>query len=360
MKVLALIDHPGHVCYRYRIEAFAAALFDRGMELETVALQQGRVPRVLRLPRAARADVVVLQRRLLPAWQLGVLRRFAKRLVYDVDDAVFQRSSRHADPTSVRRMKRFRATVRLADVVVAGNEYLRQRAEVVAGGGRAVTVPTTVSPGRYRLARHERRGAAARLVWIGSASTLRGLEMAGTHFAAIGQRLDGVELRIVSDRTASFDGVRTTLRRWSQAGEAAELADGDIGVSWLADDSWSRGKCGLKVLQYMAAGLPVVANRVGANCEMVVDGVTGLLVDTPEQWAEATARLAYDPGLRGRMGAAGRRMVEERYSVETWGPRFAGLLKGIAEDRPVDQAWRAAEPVALDSRPKGDLVPTDQ
>ena len=79
--------------------------------------------------------------------------------------------------------------------------------------------------------------------------------------------------------------------------EAAELAEGDIGVAWMPDDSWSLGKCGLKVLQYMAAGLPVVANPVGIHREMIVHGETGFIASTPQQWAEAVARLAADPHI---------------------------------------------------------------
>src|SRR5207249_4095705 len=93
---------------------------------------------------------------------------------------------------------------------------------------------------------------------------------------------------------------------WTEAGEAAALASADIGISWLPDDPWSRGKCGLKVLQYMAAGLPVVANAVGVHAELVSHGQTGFLVETPQEWAEAVRTLAQDPRLRRRMGRAGR------------------------------------------------------
>ena len=108
------------------------------------------------------------------------------------------------------------------------------------------------------------------------------------------------------------------------------MADADIGINWLPDDSWSRGKCGLKVLQYMAAGLPVVANPVGMNREMVVHGRTGFLASTPEEWADAIERLASNPKLRQAMGQRGRHLVEERFGVERWAPRFARLVEQVA------------------------------
>jgi glycosyltransferase involved in cell wall biosynthesis len=92
------------------------------------------------------------------------------------------------------------------------------------------------------------------------------------------------------------------------------------------------GKCGLKVLQYMAAGLPVVANPVGVHREMIVHGETGFLAETPGEWAEAVSLLANNPGLRARFGAAGRKLVESRYSTAAWGSRFAEILRDLIRD----------------------------
>ena len=332
MKVLALIERPQHVCDRYRIEAYASALFEHGVHLEALPLRQGGAPRIFRLPAVASADLVILQRKLLPRWQLYLVRRFAKRLVYDLDDAVFQRDSfQRKGPKSSRRERLFRATVSAADAVIVGNEYLRHCTVQVDGSKPIHVVPTTVQPQYYSLTRHHRVGANVRLAWIGSSSTLPGLKLAERHLWAASEKVRGLSLRLVCDRNIELDGVNVALRPWASATEAAELAHADIGISWLSDDSWSRGKCGLKVLQYMAAGLPVVANRVGMNRHMVIHGETGLLADSPDEWADAIARLAADPELRSRMGAAGRRVVEQHYAVDRWGPRFARIIKAVAQ-----------------------------
>ena len=151
------------------------------------------------------------------------------------------------------------------------------------------------------------------------------------HLTAVGRRLPDISLRVISDALPQISGLRMELRPWSSATEATELADTDIGISWLCDDLWGQGKCGLKVLQYMAAGLPVVANSVGVHRKMIVHGQTGFLADTPEEWAEAVSRLAENPSLRHRMGAAARRSVETDYNVRRWGPKVARLLRQLVD-----------------------------
>jgi glycosyltransferase involved in cell wall biosynthesis len=335
MRVLALVGALDHVCYRYRIEAFAWAMAEHGLLLEAVPLDRNLWRRIRQLRRVGRADVVILQRKLLPLHQLQVLRRAAKRLIYDVDDAVFQRESYSSKSSaSWQRMILFWATIHAADAVIAGNEYLRQRTARYIEPQRVHMVPTCVEPERYNPIRHQRMGAAARLVWIGQRSTLPSLDRCRPHLATAAQTLPGLQLRVICDRYPTLPEVRVVPRPWSTLTEANELCEGDIGINWLPDDQWSRGKCGLKVLQYMSAGLPVVANPVGMNCEMVLHGQTGILASTPEEWAAAIGRLAADPQLRRRMGEAGRRLVQERFGVSRWSGPFARLVRCVAEQTP--------------------------
>ncbi len=324
MKVLALIEADNSVCSRYRLEAFAGHFADEGISLEVVPLRKDAWGRMQNLRAAAASDLVVVQRKLLPTWQTSLLRNWSKRFVYDVDDAVFQRDSNsEKGDESWSRMMRFRAIVNAADAVVVGNDYLREVAVRWKPRSSVHVVPTCIDTSKYQLARHHRVGLDARLIWIGQSSTLMTLEQAPDIFHAIAARMPGMEFWQVCNQSAEFAGLNVLLRPWSLENETDDLADGDIGVAWMPDDTWSLGKCGLKVLQYMAAGLPVVANPVGVHREMVRHGETGYLVETPEEWAEAVERLAADPVLRARMGAAARRTVEERYSVNAWGSSLA-------------------------------------
>ena len=329
MRLLALIEGDNEVCCRYRIEAFAQAMAGQDMTLEIVRFDKGILRRIGNLREAKRADAVILQRKLLPLWQTALLRRWSRRLIFDFDDAVFQRDSNSSKgPESRSRSAKFRTVLSSCDAVIAGNDYLKQVASAHARPGRVRLIPTCIDTQKYRPAVHHRTGADARLAFIGQQTTLRLLDSAKEHFEAIAQRFPGMEFRQICDCSADFPGLSVILRPWSAESEAADLAECDIGVAWMRDDSWSLGKCGLKVLQYMAAGLPVVANPVGIHREMVIHGETGFIASTPQQWAEAVARLAADPQLRNKLGAAGRYLAEKRYSVTIWAPRFVDAIRG--------------------------------
>jgi hypothetical protein len=345
MKLVALIEALDHVCYRYRVEAFAWALAEQGLTLEPAPLGRGTWGRVRQLRAARRADVVLLQRKLLPLWQLRILRRAARCLIYDLDDALFVRDSFHRKPPeSWQRLARFWATVYAADAVTVGNDHLRLRTASYVEPERVHVIPTCVEPKRYPLAQHYRRGGTVRLVWIGQQATLPSLHRARSQLEAAGACLPGLELRVVCDRFPRLSGVRVVARPWSSATETADLAACDIGICWLPDDPWSRGKCGLKVLQYMAAGLPVVANPVGVHRGLVVHGRTGFLATAPAEWASAISQLAGDPQLRAEMGVAGRRLVEAQFSVARWGPEFAAVVAATARQAGSRSKAHVADP----------------
>jgi glycosyltransferase involved in cell wall biosynthesis len=273
--------------------------------------------------------------------QIGILRSAARRVVFDLDDALFHRD-RDQEGRFVRwkLASRFWATMRAADLVIVGNDYLRRQAEAYVDPARVHVVPTCVDPRQYLLARHEAIGGDVRLAWIGQTCTLQGMSGAGECLSTAGQALPGLTLRLVCDTKIDVEDLDVELCPWSAATESRDLATADIGISWLADIPFNRGKCGLKVLQYMAAGLPVVANPIGVTPQLVIHGKTGFLAATPAEWADAIARLAANPDLRRKMGAAGRKIVEDCYSVKVWSPRIAGLIHDAAS------AQKAMRPAA--------------
>ena len=319
MKLLALVDSPDHVCCRYRIQAFAPAVRDAGWSLTCQGLDRGPFVRPFQLRQASQFDAVILQRKLLPSWQLSALRRSSRHLTFDFDDAVlFRDSYDRRGPHSRSRYRRFAQTVCMADTIVAGNDFLADCAlRAGAGVERVVVIPTCVDSRVYPSARHDHSQSrtSVDLVWIGSASTLQGIEQSRPIWEALAKALPHLRFRVICDRFPEAFPVPLVPIVWNEQTEARELAAGDIGVSWLPDDAWSRGKCGLKVLQYHAAGLPVVANPVGSHREMVRAGETGILATSPDEWVEAVTRLAGDARLRQKMGRLGRESVETDISL---------------------------------------------
>ncbi|HVK13797.1 MAG TPA: glycosyltransferase family 4 protein, partial [Gemmataceae bacterium] len=359
MLLAALTNSPDHVCTRYRLTAFQPALAAAGHRLDIHPIPDGWWGRKTVGLTLGGSDAVVLQRRLLSAFEVKLLRARARRLWFEIDDAVWRRDSYTSKGLESRKLQsRFRETVQACDLVIAGNSFLAANA-IASGARRTVVVPTCVDVRRYPLAAHDRPGAD--LVWVGSSSTLRGLEAVTDLLEEIGKQVPGARLKLICDRFLKLDRLPVVETPWVEATEGADIAAGDVGMSWIPDDTWSRGKCGLKVLQYMAAGLPVVANPVGVHPEMIRHGVTGFLAKSPAEWVEAVRALAADPDLRRRMGAAGRKVVEQRYSVEVGARHWLRLCNaegpGHLTPRPPALEGPAGPGVpAVDRRP-GDSEP---
>ncbi|MHB1422418.1 MAG: glycosyltransferase [Gemmataceae bacterium] len=331
MHWIGLVDHPEHVCCRYRLAAFRPLLEQAGHTLELLTLPRHWWSRLGLFQRLHGANVIV-QRRLLAGWQRTQLRRAARRLLFDFDDAMFLRDSYAGRGLrDRRRSRRFAGMIRCADAVIAGNAFLAEQAARWTDVRSIQVVPTCVDPERYPLSEPTRKGVGVELVWVGSSSTLRGLQTIAPLLEDIGRNVPGVRLKLICDRFLSLRHLPVLDVPWSEASEAEEIARADIGMSWLPDDAWSRGKCGLKVLQYLAAGLPVIANPVGVQIEMVRHGETGFLARTPGQWIEAVRTLANDAELRRRLGRAGRRLVETRYSVAVGAAKWLRILERLRE-----------------------------
>jgi glycosyltransferase involved in cell wall biosynthesis len=331
VRIVALVESVDHVCCRYRVAAFRDAFAAAGHEFHIRPLPRTPLARLLIGREIDGADAVVVQRKLLPSWVVALLRRRARRLIFDFDDAVWLRDSyspRGFDDH--RRARRFRAMMSACDLVVAGNEYLANEAARHTPRERVVVIPTCVEPQKYptHLARSR---SGLQLVWIGSHSTLRGLERFEQVLSAIGRDMPGTRLKLICDRFIRIAGLPIDECVWSDATEAAEIAAADVGISWVPDDPWSRGKCGLKVLQYQAAGLPVIANPVGVHTEMVRPNETGFTATTTEEWVAAVSQLAADPSLRRRLGQRARHDVEERFSVAAGARRWLSALEQFVQ-----------------------------
>ncbi len=332
MSWLALVESPDQVCVRYRICPFSEAFRFNVDPLEIRQIPTGIMNRI-RLGSALKGTNLLLQRKLLPSWQTKWLRARVSKLIFDFDDAVFLRDSYHPKGFYDRkRMARFQAMMEAADVVVAGNQYLAGRAREFRSHSQTYIVPTCINPSLYPANNNQReKGNNLYLVWIGSSSTLQGMESQTPLWNSIGRGVDEAIFRVICDRFPNWNSLRFEGRLWSKSTENKDLASAHVGLSWIPDDPWSRGKCGLKVLQYMASGLPVVANPIGVHLEMITQGVNGFLCNTPDEWVDAIRWLRDNPEKAKMMGHTGRKVVEEKYSIRAGFEAWTKILSEVGQ-----------------------------
>jgi glycosyltransferase involved in cell wall biosynthesis len=335
MKLLCITQYDERgASSRCRVYQYLPHLATRGIQAEVLS----RFPSLTELGRrAAGVDAVLIQKRVPSLLQLLLLCRRGSRLLFDFDDAIWLRSASAGKPVRPARwQKRLRlaAALRLADQIIAGNDYLATYAR--RWTSRVTILPTPVDLDYYGAAGI--RPSAVRsdsslplLGWVGHPSTLGYLRRLEPVLGALARRYPGLRLRVVCSEPYESAAIPVENITWSLEEEVANLRGFDIGLMPLEDDLWARGKCAYKALQYMAVGTPVVCSPVGMNRDVIQKDENGLLAGDLTGWEKQVARLIESPELRQRLGAAGRQTVEERYSLAALAPRLAALLEGVRE-----------------------------
>ena len=316
----------------------AALLDDRyvrnlnsGKSTDWASILGSYVKRVRSLGSSRRFDLVWVEAEVfpwLPDW--AELWLSWKRIPYvvDYDDAAFHRYDLHR-AALVRWVlgRKIDRVMKQAALVVAGNSYLANRARQ-AGSARIEVLPTVVDVSRYPAATSKRNDDFV-IGWIGSQTTSRYLML----LHDVLRQATGWErtsLRLVGSGELPLPGVAADVMDWSEPSEVEAIQSFSVGIMPLQDDPWTRGKCGYKLIQYMACGLPVVASPVGVNCEIVDHGRNGYLAANEGEWLRALGQLRSEPQLSEEFGRLGRRRVESAYSLEVTAPRLADLLKSAA------------------------------
>lgn len=313
-------------------ERYLELLYGQQFKLPEVAKAYGR--RAKNLSTANQYDVVWVEKESLPWLPWPLERAFLPRgipLIVDFDDAVFHRYDMHRSAL-VRRIlgHKLDRLMASAALVTAGNPYLADRAQK-AGARRVEIVPTVVDVEVYGPPSQPRPSGPAVIGWIGTPSTWSEYMAPMMPLLAETANATGARISAVGAGKAAAAHPLLDIRPWSEASEVSMIQQMDIGIMPLTDTPWARGKCGYKLIQYMACGLPVIASPVGVNAEIVEDGVNGFLASNEAEWRTALATLLQDPDLRFRMGEAGRKKVEDHYSLQVWGPKVARLIRSVAE-----------------------------
>lgn len=330
MKVLALVPRGGLPSTRLRITEPSVYWEKGGALCRVQPVPAGTAARWAVFQSASKWDVVILQKKTsLTLIDLWLLERSNPRILYDVDDAVMFQEMESGRPLSGRHFQRFLRTVRASHTVVAGNHFL---ARIVEAAGRPVAIlPTPVDPERYRPRRGSGNPQGGPVIgWLGLSHNQKYLEPLLPVFDHLGKEFPGLRLRVVSDKLLLPPAKFIEWKPWTLDGEPDDIASFDVGIMPLADTLWTWGKCGYKIIQYLASGVPVVASPVGLNVDIVREGVTGFLAGTAEEWQKKLRVVLSAPGVAREMGERGRLEAENRYSVRSYADAYMELMRVVS------------------------------
>ena len=295
-------------------------------------LIQSYASRIKVLLKKGRFDLLWIEKEALPwfpLWsELAMLSRVP--FILDFDDAVFHNYDQHGSKW-VRQLygQRIDGLMAKAALVVGGNAYLCDRARH-AGAPWVELLPTVIDLERYPLISSPKKistDGLPRIVWIGSPYTVRYLKLLQESLQQLAQRVPFV-LRVIGGQI-DMPGIHVETIDWAEDSEVASIASGHVGVMPLSDSLWERGKCGYKLIQYMACSLPVVASPIGVNTEIVQEGINGFLAHDASTWVNTLEQLLTQPELATKMGHAGRKRVESEYCLKVTAPKLEKLMRQV-------------------------------
>lgn len=271
---------------------------------------------------AGRFDAVFVNRDLAGSGLLFEKRLLSRnpRVVFDFDDAIFIGRNEAAVAWMCSH----------AAWVTPGNEYLAEFARRFTS--KVTVIPTVIDTDRYTVAPQRPAGAPVRVGWSGSDQSITADLFPHLPFLEEFQERLGFDFVVISNSPPALPVSRLRWRfvPWCAEDEGNIAEHFDIGLMPLVDSEFQRGKCGMKLLQYMAAGLPTVASSVGVNARITIEGETGFLVRREEDWAAALEALVGSEDRRIAFGQRGRLRCERDYSVERWLPELIGILQSVA------------------------------
>ena len=283
------------------------------------------------LAASRRYDLIWIEKEALP-WMPAALERvfFGKQpVVIDLDDAWYLRYANHNN----RLVRRFLggkldAVVARASAVTTGNPALTKWAEN-AEAPCVVQIPSTVDIAHYPV--QPLPEGPFTIGWIGTPTNAPYLALVAEPLRHL-QRTLGARVRVIGAGDFRLPGLAVDCIPWQEDTEARELAACHVGIAPLSDGAWEKGKCGYKVVQYMAAGRPAVGSGVGAISSIIVPGKTGFIANSTEEWISALSSIAADREQNRKLGFAARERAEGVYCMERHAPKLIEVLRFAALD----------------------------
>ncbi|MBV8738926.1 MAG: glycosyltransferase family 4 protein [Alphaproteobacteria bacterium] len=330
IRVAAFTGGAKALSARFRVRQYIAPLAAEGIDVAEFGPGLGSYPparqwqrpawlvgslaqRVPQLVAGWGADITLLHREMISTFYTleGLTRR--PRLL-DIDDAIHLfRGARAAKQLAKR-----------ADLIIVGNDWLAEAWR--RWNPRVEILPTAVDIDCCNVRPLPEQPCIG---WIGSRGNLRYLETIGPAMTELVRRFPNLSIAVCCDQPPRLDGLPIRYVPWSMPAEAGFLASLSVGLMPLDDGPWERGKCSFKMLQYLAAGRPCVASPVGMNKDVLAQGDVGLAAATQAEWVAALSSILSDRRGAEALGAAGRRLVEAKYSLRALAPRLAHIIRGI-------------------------------
>lgn len=281
---------------------------------------------------ASRYDCIFLQRTTFPFYLEKILALVNNRIIFDLDDAIFipdtkGRGIMHRIKESFKK-KEVPAVLRISRHVIVENTYIAEYVKRFCVNISKIIGP--IDTKRYRVVNERGRDKNNIVIgWIGSPSTTPYLRMLDNVFKVISHKYKNVSFKFIGTERYSLEGVSMIFREWDYSTEIKELEGFDIGIMPMPDDDWSRGKVGIKMLQYMSMGMPTVVSYTSTNAEIIKDGTDGFIVSSEKDWIDILSRLIEEKETRFRVGGKARNLIEERYSVEANFNKFLTIIKEV-------------------------------
>ena len=330
MRIIFL-THSSDQGHRFRVEQYFPYLIAHQVEPKWQPLSGSWKERFLIYRQLPSFDVVCIQRRLLSPFEFYWIRKKSSKILFDLDDAIMYRSSSSPRPHSLSRWLKFRWMVKGSDVVTVGNQFLKNEVLKVDREKNVFVIPTCIDPNQYPQKKKISNHPEIILGWIGTKGNLKYLKKLEPVFETIRQRFPQAKLKIVSNDFYDSSHLSTIKKPWKLEEENEDLISFDIGLMPLNDDLWSRGKCGLKIVQYLSVGLPVVCTPVGINSDIIQNGENGFWATNDQEWIDRLSTLIQDPDLRYQMGLKGMEKVEKEYSLTVTSEKLFHILQYLSQ-----------------------------
>ncbi len=312
------------------------SLYSSGNYLrKSVIVLRAIVTRFRDVLRARSYDLVFVQRE---GFMLGttlferLLKRSCGRMVFDFDDSIWIQdvSDNNRNFLFLKNPSKTVDLIKLASRVIAGNQFLGDFARQY--NPNVSVIPTTIDTGLYKPLTNPMKNAIVTIGWSGSFSTIKHFQLILPALLEIKKKYgDRVAFEVIGDTNFKNSALHITGKGWKKETELADLHRFDIGLMPLPDDEWSKGKCGLKGLQYMALGIPTIMSPIGVNTEIIEDGQNGMLAQNQDQWVHKLSVLVENEELRRTLGQAGRKTVVDHYSVESQRENYLKLFTALIQ-----------------------------